>query len=45
MDDVDVGESCEILLPGFSSRFFTAMTGNKVEKKNQSSSMYFYAMI
>ena len=28
----------------FSYRFFTAMAGNKAEKKNQGSSMYFYAL-
>ena len=29
----------------FSCRFFTAMAGNKAKKRNQSSSMYFYALI
>ena len=30
--------------PRFSSGFFTAMKGNKAGKKNQSSSMHFYAL-
>ena len=29
----------------FSCRFFTAMAGNKAEKKNQGSSVYFYALM
>ena len=29
----------------YSCQFFTAMAGNKAEKKNESSSMYFYALI
>ena len=29
----------------FSCRFFTAMEGNKAEKKNQGSSVYFYAQM
>ena len=28
----------------FSCQFFTAVAGNKAEKKNQGSSMYFYAL-
>ena len=28
----------------FSCRFFTALAGNKAEKKDQGSSMYFYAL-
>ena len=33
------GESCEI-----PCGFFTAMAGNKAGKKNQGSSMHFYAL-
>ena len=47
------GLSCELValrdqmvrVARFSCRFFSEIAGNKAEKKNQSSSMYFYALI
>ena len=44
---VDVVTLCDEMLgvARFSCRFFTAMAGNKAEKKNQNSSIYFYALI
>ena len=44
---VDVVTLCDemVRVARFSYRFFTAMAGNKAEKKNQSSPMYFYALI
>ena len=38
---LSTSESCEI----FSCRFFTVMARNKAEKKNQGSSVYFYALM
>ena len=48
---VDVVTLCNemVKVARFSCRFFTAMAGNKAEKKaekkNQGSSMYFYALM
>ena len=44
---VDVVTLCDemVRVARFCCRFFTAMAGNKAEKKNQSSSMYFCALI
>ena len=44
---VDVVTLCDemVRVARFSCCFFTVMAGNKVEKKNQGSSMYFYALI
>ena len=44
---VDVVTLCDQLVrvARFSCRFFTAMAGNKAEKKNQGSSVYFYTLM